>query len=92
MLLYKNQRFMQVLEGEREDIEEIYYERICKDDRHEGVVQLMGRPTEERDFPDWSMGFRAGGSLDPADERAFIPFADLNFTPTHFTDNLRVRL
>jgi hypothetical protein len=88
MLLYKNQRFMQALEGERDNVETIYYEHICRDDRHEGVVQLMGREVESRDFPDWTMGFRTSGSLDPVDERAFTPFIDPEFTPSHFTDNL----
>lgn len=88
MLLYKNQRFMQALEGERHAVETIYYDHICHDNRHEGVVQLMGREIEDRDFSDWTMGFRTEGGLDPVDERAFTPFVDPEFTPSHFTDNL----
>lgn len=90
LLLYKNERFMQALEGPREHVESIYHEYICRDDRHEGIVQLMGRSVEGRDFPDWTMGFRTEGGLDPVDERAFTPFIDSNFQPTHFTDNLSV--
>jgi len=90
MLLYKKQRFMQVLEGERDAVETIYHDHICEDDRHEGLVQLMGRTVEERAFPDWSMGFRTEGGLEPLDQRTFTPFIDPDFTPSYFTDNLSV--
>ena len=66
MLLYKNQRFMQALEGERNAVETIYYDHICHDNRHEGVVQLMGREIEDRDFSDWTMGFRTEGGSTPS--------------------------
>jgi hypothetical protein len=48
---------MQVLEGNREDVHEIF-EAICKDPRNTGVVKLAEEEIESRDFPDWSMGFK----------------------------------
>lgn len=56
MLLFKNQEFMQVLEGEREVIDSLF-EEIKKDSGHQRVIKLIDREVEQRDFADWSMGF-----------------------------------
>ena len=68
--------FMQALEGEKSEVLEIYM-RIVKDDRHFGVVQIIGEDIETRAFPNWAMNyFRAddpkGGTMlirhdDPVD-------------------------
>nr|WP_314857774.1 BLUF domain-containing protein [uncultured Undibacterium sp.] len=57
MLVYKNGRFLQVLEGEKEAVLETY-ERIGKDPRHQSIVLLLKDEIESRDFKDWSMGFK----------------------------------
>lgn len=57
MLLYKDGNFMQVLEGE-EDAVRALYDRIAADPRHKGEITLQQGFTEERQFLDWSMGFR----------------------------------
>ena len=31
---------------------------ICKDPRNTGIVKLVEEEIKERDFPDWSMGFK----------------------------------
>ena len=56
ILLYYAGSFLQVLEGEREVVEELY-DRIKKDPRHERVRTLLQRTVEKRQFRDWSMGF-----------------------------------
>ncbi|OOB92279.1 BLUF domain-containing protein [Rathayibacter sp. VKM Ac-2630] len=56
MLLFKNGRFMQVLEGEEEDVRE-RYRAIAADPRHTDVTQLLSESIEGRRFPQWSMGF-----------------------------------
>ena len=48
--------FMQVLEGEEGEVRETYT-RICHDDRHECVMQIVGETVERRAFPDWAMNF-----------------------------------
>lgn len=66
-LAHNGRHFMQALEGERDEVNDIY-SRIVADHRHFGVVQIIGEEIEERAFPDWSMNyFRAddpkGGAM-----------------------------
>jgi Mor family transcriptional regulator len=64
MLLYSNNTFLQVLEGEAKDVRELY-DSICKDTRNEGHVILRESEILIRDFPDWSMGFENLESCSP---------------------------
>lgn len=57
MLLYKDGNFMQVLEGEEEAVRALH-SKISRDPRHQGLLTLAQGPLAERQFPDWSMGFR----------------------------------
>ena len=80
MLLYKEGNFMQVLEGPAMAVREVH-ERIQHDPRHTGLITLMERSGTQRQFADWSMGFR---NLADPDLRAFpgyneflnVPFKD----------------
>jgi len=56
MLLLLDGTFFQVLEGEREKVEETY-RRISRDPRHSGIVTVVEMEREERSFPSWTMGF-----------------------------------
>lgn len=56
MLLYKGGCFMQILEGEKEQIRALF-DKVCLDSRHENVVEIGFEPIRERSFSDWSMGF-----------------------------------
>lgn len=62
MLLFKEGRFMQVLEGPDEVVRE-RYDVIAADPRHTEVRTLLDESIEERRFPQWSMGLPG-----PADE------------------------
>lgn len=55
-LAHNGRHFMQALEGDREEVREIY-DRIIKDQRHFGVVQIIGENIRERAFPDWAMNY-----------------------------------
>lgn len=55
-LAHNGQHFMQALEGERDEVLEIY-QRILADDRHLGVVQIVGENIAQRAFPDWAMNY-----------------------------------
>ena len=57
MLLYAGNTFLQVLEGARPVVESIY-DKIFMDDRHARVKLLSAREVPQREFSDWSMGFR----------------------------------
>lgn len=56
MLLYIDGGFLQVLEGEDDNVAAVY-ERICGDRRHRGCRILVDQPTDDRLFANWSMGF-----------------------------------
>ena len=57
MLLYKDGNFMQVLEGP-DDVVRQLVKTIAADDRHHGIIQLLEWQIEQRQFPDWTMGFK----------------------------------
>lgn len=48
---------MQVLEGEQEDVISLY-ETIKQDPRHSRIHCISKQTIQERDFPNWKMGFR----------------------------------
>ena len=62
VLLYENQRFMQILEGDKSAVDEIF-EVIRNDPRHYGVFVLSQRPILFRQFPDWSMRLAEPGEI-----------------------------
>ncbi|MEM8616136.1 MAG: BLUF domain-containing protein [Pseudomonadota bacterium] len=55
-LAHNGRHFMQALEGEVDEVEDIY-ERILADERHFGVVQILGERIEQRAFPNWAMNY-----------------------------------
>jgi len=57
-LIYSDGTFMQVLEGPEKEVDETYA-RIKKDTRHKNITLLERSSTDERQFPDWSMGFKS---------------------------------
>ncbi|WP_299674121.1 BLUF domain-containing protein [uncultured Roseobacter sp.] len=46
--------FLQLLEGPKGKVQATY-ERICDDDRHVEVTQLVAEDVPDRLFPDWAM-------------------------------------
>jgi len=57
MLLFGNDTFLQVLEGD-EAVLDTVVDKIQKDARHSKVHFLYRKPIERRQYEDWSMGFR----------------------------------
>lgn len=57
ILLYGNKSFLQVLEGEKDQLHELY-EKIMKDPRHKTIVKLHEEKIEARVFSDWSMAYK----------------------------------
>jgi len=62
ILLYDNQQFGQVIEGERASIMKVW-KRIQEDKRHHRVELLEIREIAERSFPDWLLRFYGGDTL-----------------------------
>jgi hypothetical protein len=59
-LVVGGRRFLQVLEGPREAVEQTFM-RISGDHRHFAIVKLNDKPIEDRSFARWAMGFERGG-------------------------------
>lgn len=55
-LVHNGESFMQLIEGPRAEVENIY-DRILKDKRHTGVVRILAERAEKRAFPRWSMNY-----------------------------------
>lgn len=55
-LAHNGNHFMQALEGEEDEVTGIYA-NILKDNRHFGVVQIIGENITKRAFPDWAMNY-----------------------------------
>ena len=63
MLLYKNQRFMQVLEGDDSVVANLF-DTVKHDPRHKRIDILRYEHIQYRSFPDWSMAFQNIDDLD----------------------------
>ena len=50
-------RFVQVLEGPKQTVLNLF-ETIRKDTRHKQVIELFSHTLKERNFADWTMGFK----------------------------------
>ncbi len=77
VLLYRDGRFIQVLEGQRETVLSLVA-TIGRDDRHHGMRILLTEELPARRFAAWTMGYRAfrtGSEAAPAGYRD--SFADL---------------
>ena len=65
LLLYTpDGRFLQVLEGPREAVRELYHQHIACDPRHYNCQLLGEGPCEARSFAGWAMDFRPAQALD----------------------------
>ncbi|MGB3466211.1 MAG: BLUF domain-containing protein [Cyclobacteriaceae bacterium] len=56
VLLYLNDKFFQILEGDSVEVTGLY-SRIQQDKRHHSVTLLLSDTVDERIFNNWSMGF-----------------------------------
>lgn len=83
MLLYKNGNFMQVLEGEESDVRDVH-KKISTDMRHRGLLVLLQRHQQARDFAAWSMGFRDLSSVASLSLPGYSEFMNLDLMDTHF--------
>ncbi len=68
LLLYKNKRFFQILEGPEVAVR-IIFRSILADERHENIRTLLTCPIDDRTFPEWRMGFISaeGETPDPGE-------------------------
>lgn len=68
ILLYGNDQFLQVLEGEAATVHSLYA-RICQDPRHRDVTTYADEAIAARTFSDWQMAYH------PLQPQQFLEFA-----------------
>lgn len=56
VLLYSDGTFIQVLEGEPANIDQIFHS-ISNDKRHKNIIKLVDGSLDKKYFADWNMGF-----------------------------------
>jgi hypothetical protein len=57
MMIYHRGEFVQILEGRKESIENVYEKFICPDTRHTAINKVLKNTITHRSFGEWSMGF-----------------------------------
>jgi hypothetical protein len=85
LLFYCNKKFIQLLEGEKQVVTELF-EKIKQDARHRNVVKLLEGTIANRNFPKWSMGFKA---MDKEAFKALSGYEDIDqlFNTRKVTDD-----
>lgn len=58
ILVYCNKHFFQILEGDKEAVQQIF-DRIMIDSRHDNVIKIQEGFTEKRQFANWNMAFKS---------------------------------
>lgn len=82
MLLYKDGRFMGVLEGGEANVHSVLAD-IEQDGRHKNLDILRSQRIPHRNFPNWTMGF---ASPDPS-LPAFTRFLEADVGPEYFDED-----
>ena len=75
MLVYHRMEFMQLIEGERAEVEALFA-RIVNDRRHEQVLKLWDGPVGQRSFEDWRMAFVAPQDAELGAHSGYAPLMD----------------
>ena len=57
MLIYHHGFFLQIIEGEKADIINLFYSQITNDKRHHNISVFHEGYALKREFPNWQMGF-----------------------------------
>jgi len=57
MLVYHDGTFIQILEGEEQQVKSLF-EEVKKDPRHDNVILIEEMPVQKRAFASWDMAFR----------------------------------
>lgn len=83
MLLYRGGNFIQVIEGEPDDVLDLYH-KIESDPRHKDVTLLSKDPIKSRQFPNWSMGFGNIDQMTVSELEGYTEFLNEDFTPDYF--------
>lgn len=86
MLVYSKRSFMQILEGEKDVVLDLF-DKIVKDDRHTSVLTFWEGEIAERKFKSWTMAFKKLQSEDCKDNPSLSKFLELGFTNETLSGN-----
>jgi len=89
MLLYKGDVFQQVLEGPEDAVKSVFA-KISADPRHRGIIKVLETVDDERQFPDWSMGFSDLDSAEAAAVPGYSSFLNTSLMDERFISNPRI--
>ena len=64
MLLYYRGEFVQILEGEKESVKNVYAKFIGPDSRHTALNKVCENTISHRSFNKWSMGFVGAAEIE----------------------------
>lgn len=84
MLLYGNGTFLQVLEGEEKVISELV-DKIRQDHRHTDLQILYRKTIQQRQYSDWSMGFKRISDKDLMQVEGLRNFTKKDFNPEYLS-------
>lgn len=80
ILLYSEHNIMQVLEGPKDEVFYIF-NRIEQDIRHQTVTKLADGEIQQRNFSQWSMGFKAVALSDFEHLAGYLNISRADFLP-----------
>lgn len=86
MLIYKDQSFLQILEGEGAQVLSLF-NRIKADQRHCRVKRLLCERITARNFPNWQMGFENLEYWDKAQLPNYAEFMNKDYEISGFIKN-----
>lgn len=86
MLLYQKGYFLQILEGHKNVVEELF-RRIVLDPRHTNVTLLVKHPIDRREYTNWDMKFTNIDKVDLSNLPSFASFHKHEFSLKNFELN-----
>ena len=87
LLLHRDRSFYQVMEGS-EDVVRHTFDSITKDERHTAIDVLFEGAVDEREFPDWQMGFLNLDGVDIETLQGYSDFLSREDNARVFLENL----
>jgi hypothetical protein len=91
MLLYHKGTFLQILEGDPDDIENLY-SKIKRNEHHKSMNMVYNVPIVERTFSNWAMGFVDAEELfDKGDKDFFSFFKDITESKDQNTEAKKIK-
>lgn len=91
MLLYTKGSFLQLLEGEAAAVDALF-KRLEADPRHRDIQVLVRTSIKEREFKNWSMGYRRLNESDAKAMASFAPFFEDGFDAAKFCEQPGISL